>query len=210
MERSMHPTRKAILLRLKRSAELGVRELSEALDMTPMGVRQHLAALERQGLVTSDDVKVGRGRPRKVYRLTEQGHSLFPHAYDDLALSLLEEMEIAAGAEKVDQILHHRTQRILEQYRRRLQGKSWDEKLAELGRLRDKEGYLVDIEQVGPDTYALTQHHCAVHNVADRYRQLCSQELLLLAEALDAEVVRQEHIVEGDPRCRYVIRPRSG
>lgn len=205
----MHPTRRAILLRLKRSEAQTVRELSDALEITPVAVRQHLAALERQGFVKSEEVRGGRGRPYRVYRLAERGHSLFPSSYHDLALSLLEEVETTAGREKLNQILDYRTQRILEAYRSRLEGKDWHEKVEELGRLRDEEGYLVDIEKVGPDTYALTQHHCAVHYVADRYRQLCSEELRLFTEALDAEVIRHEHIVEGAPRCRYLIRPRS-
>lgn len=168
-----------------------------------------MAALERQGLVKSEEVRAGRGRPYRSYSLSERGHGLFPSSYHDLALSLLEEVESTAGREKLEQIFDYRTRRLLEEYRSRLAGMSWEEKLEELGRLRDEEGYLVDVEKVGPDTYALTQHHCAVHYVADQYRQLCSEELRLIAEALDAEVVRQEHIVEGDPRCRYVIRPRA-
>lgn len=205
----MHPTRREVLLRLKRMTALGVKELSEAMHITPMAVRQHLAALERQGLVTSEEVRGGRGRPRRVYRLTEEGHNLFPSSYHDLALSLIEQVENTAGPETLDEIFDNRTDRLVEDYQSRLAGKDWHQKIEELARLRDEEGYLVHIEKVGPDTYALTQHHCAVHYVANRYHQLCSQELRLFAEALDAEVIRHEHMVDGDPRCRYLIRPRS-
>lgn len=205
----MHPTRREVLLRLKRMTALGVKELAEAMSITPMAVRQHLAALERQGLVTSEEVRGGRGRPRRVYRLTEKGHNLFPSSYHDLALSLIEQVESTAGPETLDEIFDNRTDRLVEDYQSRLAGKDWHQKIAELARLRDEEGYLVQIEKVGPDTYALTQHHCAVQYVANRYQQLCSQELRLFAEALDAEVIRYEHMVDGDPRCRYLIRPRS-
>src|SRR5690625_4301060 len=119
----MHPTRREILLHLKRMTALGVRELSEALNLTPMAVRQHLAALERQNRVESDDVKGARGRPRRMYRLTDRGHDLFPSSYHDLALSLLEEVELSAGEQKLDQIFDLRTQRLVEDYRQRLAGK---------------------------------------------------------------------------------------
>ena len=58
-----------------------VNELAEALGLTDNGVRLHLAALERDGLVEQEGVRRGAGKPAYVYRLTAEADALFPKAY---------------------------------------------------------------------------------------------------------------------------------
>ena len=53
------PTRRGILERLGRS-ESGITELAEAFDITPTGMKKHVAILEAAGLVATR--KVGRVR----------------------------------------------------------------------------------------------------------------------------------------------------
>ena len=48
------------------------------MGLSTSAVRQQLTALQRDGLVTFDEVKHGVGRPRHRYRLTAAGDSLFP------------------------------------------------------------------------------------------------------------------------------------
>ena len=59
----MGPTRERILDLLKRRAEATARELATALGITPPAVRQHLTALERDGLVTGRTLRRPVGRP---------------------------------------------------------------------------------------------------------------------------------------------------
>ncbi|HEX6971242.1 MAG TPA: winged helix-turn-helix transcriptional regulator, partial [Limnochordia bacterium] len=65
-----------------------VKQLSQAVGITPMGVRQHLESLSRAGLVRFEWEKRGRGRPNQVFSLTADGDELFPRTYADLALGL--------------------------------------------------------------------------------------------------------------------------
>jgi len=58
-----------------------VNELADSLGLTDNGVRLHLAALERDGLVEQEGVRRGVGKPAHVYRLTPEADSLFPKAY---------------------------------------------------------------------------------------------------------------------------------
>lgn len=63
--------RRQILTALKKQGSLSVDDLSRCLGITPMGIRQHLAVLERDNLVMISSVRRGMGRPSYLYRLTE-------------------------------------------------------------------------------------------------------------------------------------------
>ena len=57
------PTRRGVLEHLGRS-EASVTELADRFDMTPTGMKKHIAVLEAAGLVTTE--KVGRVRRCRV------------------------------------------------------------------------------------------------------------------------------------------------
>ncbi|HYM70676.1 MAG TPA: winged helix-turn-helix transcriptional regulator, partial [bacterium] len=78
-------TRGEILSLIKRHGPLTVQELSRRLEITPMGVRQHLAILERDGQLRSDGVRRGQGRPSRVYSITPEGDKIFPRTYEEVA-----------------------------------------------------------------------------------------------------------------------------
>ena len=78
-------TRERILVLLRRHGRLSAPRLAELLELTPVGVRRHLALLERDGLVDATIEKAKRGRPTAVYRLTDAGLETFPRHYDEVA-----------------------------------------------------------------------------------------------------------------------------
>uniref|UniRef100_UPI0015F0B4A9 helix-turn-helix transcriptional regulator n=1 Tax=Streptomyces phytophilus TaxID=722715 RepID=UPI0015F0B4A9 len=64
-------------------------DLAHRLELTPAAVRRHLDALVAEGIVEPRDQRVygtrGRGRPAKVFALTDCGRDAFDQAYDQLA-----------------------------------------------------------------------------------------------------------------------------
>src|SRR4029453_1544236 len=78
-------TRERILVLLRRHGRLSAPRLAELLQLTSVGVRRHLALLERDGLVGATIEKPKRGRPTAVYRLTDAGLETFPRHYDEVA-----------------------------------------------------------------------------------------------------------------------------
>lgn len=203
-------TRREILSLIKRRGPMTVQELSRSLEITPMGVRQHLAILERDGHVQSNGIRRGQGRPSRVYSITLEGDKIFPRTYEQVATALLDDVKALDGEAKVGALFEHRRKRQLEQYRSRMAGKELPEKVASLAKIRDEEGYLAEHEQVDKDSFVLIEHNCPIRTVAEAYRQACMCEMTLFADALGAEVVRTDHILAGAPHCRYVItRPRE-
>ena len=58
---------------LKNKGGLTVDELSRQLEITRNAVRQHLAALENDGLVNPGVTRTSGGRPQQIYVLTDAG-----------------------------------------------------------------------------------------------------------------------------------------
>lgn len=203
-------TRRKILELLKLRGPQTAAQLAQELGMTAMGVRGHLAALERDGLVTYQAEKRRMGRPAYVYALTELGDELFPRTYPQLTNSLLEALKALYGEGSIEKLFEKRNEVLLAQYRARLNGKSLKERVAELARIRTEEGYMADWEALDDGRVLLKEHNCAICQIARRAPQACQAELELFRQALpDAEVTREQHMIQGDRMCAYVIRRRN-
>src|ERR1700730_1182105 len=101
-------TRRAIVKLLKTEGPMDSARLAKQLGLTPMAVRQHLYALQREKLVTAEERPVPIGRPAKYWRLTREADRLFPDAYAELNVSLIRAVEDAFGPVGVQRLLNKR------------------------------------------------------------------------------------------------------
>lgn len=81
---------KGRILPLLRGPGKTVGELADTLGLTGNAVRAHLAALERDGLLETREVRRGPAKPSLLYSLTPAGESLFPKAHGLLLGAMLE------------------------------------------------------------------------------------------------------------------------
>src|SRR5688572_5690783 len=93
----LQSTRQSILEHLNRYGRATVKELGQVSGLTSTGIRQHLTTLERDGLVQTQEERGRVGRPTLVYSLTDKADLLFPKSYDQLALTLIEEIRTSEG-----------------------------------------------------------------------------------------------------------------
>lgn len=204
----LQPTRRKIILALKQRGGMTAAELAELLGITSMGVRRHLTMLERDRLVRYELVQRGKGRPSYVYTLSAEAEHLFPKNYAALATELLGYLA-ADDSEQVIQLFDQRAHRRIRQAQTHLDGKPLDERVAGLAQMLHDEGYLAEWEQLDEETFFLSEHNCAVHDVAQQFRAACGSELTFLQAVLpDAEVTREHHMMRGDLMCAYRIRRR--
>ena len=96
------PTRQRVARSILEHGPSTAAELATRLGLTAAGVRRHLDGLAEQGLLTSREQRVygarGRGRPARVFVLTDAGRDSFGAGYDDLAVQALEFLAATAGA----------------------------------------------------------------------------------------------------------------
>jgi DeoR family suf operon transcriptional repressor len=202
-------TRRALLVALRKRGEARAEELAEQLEVTVSAVRQHLQGLAAADLVAHREERPGPGRPRHVYRLAPAAEALFPRAYGELTVELLdyigdEDPQLVARA------FERRRRARVERTRKRLAGLDFDARVAEVARVLDEDGYLAEAERLPDDDgWRIVEHNCAILAVAQRYGHACGAEIAFLREALpDADVTRVSHILTGAHACAYEVRRR--
>lgn len=205
-----NPTRKTITLTLKKRGSLSVDDLSKELSITPMGVRQHLLVLERNGVVEHVTKKQGVGRPGFLYKLTEGADDLFPKAYSEFALDILRDIEENEGRGKINELFRRRKDRILSERRKLFEGKSrLSDRIAALKTMLREKGSLFEIEEEVTH-YKLRQYNCPLLKIASNFSEACTYELELFRELIGKDVEILHRISEGSRACEFLIHKRNG
>ncbi|WP_089139950.1 helix-turn-helix transcriptional regulator [Vibrio rumoiensis] len=196
-----------ILHKIKREGQITARQLADDLSITSMGARQHLQALEDDGLLNYSDIKVKVGRPARHWFLTQKGHNQFIDRHQDLSIDIIDAIDHAFGQSGINKIIAEREAKIFQRYQQRLSlCSSIEEKLHTLVLLREQEGYMAELE-ITEDGYLLTENHCPICHAAKQCPTLCQSEINIFQALLkeECQIVRQEHIIKGSHRCRYRI-----
>ena len=180
--------------------------LGERLGLTPAGIRRHLDLLVADGILEAREPRIsstrGRGRPSKVFVMTDSGREKFEHSYDDLAVAALKFMSAQSGEHLVSAFAQSRADDI-ERKASNLVGKSAN-KLDALASFLTEQGYAAS---VGPRAAGqeLCQHHCPIAHVASEFPQLCEAETEAFSKLLGTHVQRLATIAHGDGVCTTYI-----
>ncbi len=207
--KQMPVTRRKILTLLKEKGEFTADALAASLHISAVAVRRHLTRLERDQLVTYEEVQRGMGRPSFVYRLGETAADFFPRHYDELAVTVLETIADLYGREAIDAIFRMRTEQIFEHYRARINGPTLDTRLDQLARLRAADGYMSVWQKDDSGTLILREANCPIFHVAEGCGAACDYDLALLTNLLDAKLTRTTHLAVGDGACSYEVRTKG-
>jgi DeoR family transcriptional regulator, suf operon transcriptional repressor len=207
---SLPESRRRILEYVKRHGESVAEAIADELGVTPSGVRQHLTALERDGLLTHRAARGAAGRPKHLFALTPAGDALFPRAYAELTNELLDYVADEDPA-LLTRIFDRRAARRLQRARARTADLPFADRVRVVAQILDEDGYLADFARDDDGGFVITEHNCAVLAVATRHRHACSSELAFLQAALpDASVRRIAHRLNGGHVCSYAVTPRPG
>jgi predicted ArsR family transcriptional regulator len=205
------PTRDAIARLILEHGPATASTLSQALALTPAGIRRHLDLLVADGILEAREPRNsparGRGRPSKVFLMTDQGRAQFEHTYDDLAVSALKFMASHSGEHLVVSFAEARAKDIetmaneyIEQNSKSRKG----EKIALLSEFLTEQGYAASVEDRGLGE-EVCQHHCPIAHVASAYPQLCEAETQAFSRVLGTHVQRLATIAHGDGVCTTYI-----
>src|ERR1051325_6455914 len=132
---SLPAIRRAILLFLKRQGPATMAKLASEMKVTKEAVRQQLMTLHEEGWVRRDvlrESKARSGRPTARYTLTPAGDHVFPKAYDELAVEILETVGRKLGPNALRQLLSSMTESRVKQWKASLEGKGLSEKVKSL------------------------------------------------------------------------------
>jgi predicted ArsR family transcriptional regulator len=199
-ERLMGSTRGRVIALLRRR-ERTVNELADELELTDNAVRMHLAALERDGLVSMTGVRRGVGKPAHVYALTPEADSLFPRAYSAVLRTLLEALRRTLDPGQVDALIADVGARLAAGHPRAEGGLAQRAEaavavLAELGGVADA--------RVDHGVATIRGFGCPLREAVDDHPEVCRIAAALLSEIVGYEVT--ECCDRGDaPSCRFTF-----
>lgn len=202
------PTRMEILALLKKHGRMTSRHVGEEMGVTPMGARQHLTAMEKDGLVTSEFVRQKAGRPALYFKLTEAANSYFPENYAPLALNILKSLEDIEGREKVKEVFQHRLDQMASKYEAQLNGDDTKSRVEKFVKMRDEDGYMAEMKETD-DEFIVVEHNCPINCISKEYPEICNQELELFNKILGHDVAREAHRVCGENSCVYKIKKNN-
>lgn len=178
-------------------------ELGTRLNMSSAALRRPLHALLDSGLVSAEDrrpygpePKKGRGRPSKVFALTETGRKACDAGGDDLAIAALRYLAQVGGREAVMNFAKERAIALVGAE------EATPEQVA--SRLTSA-GYAASIENSAVGGLQLCQHHCPAVDAAKEFPELCEAESIVLSEVLGRSVTRLATLQHGDAVCTAVL-----
>ncbi|MFM2180122.1 MAG: hypothetical protein RL192_284 [Actinomycetota bacterium] len=199
-------TRDAVARQILENGPSTAAALSEKLGFTPAGIRRHLDALVIEGVLEAREPHValvrGRGRPSKVFVMTDNGREKFEHSYDDLAVAALKFMSSQLGEQSIKAFAESRADDIIKKATPSLSKKS--RKSDALASFLTEQGYAASVTNKSHGE-EICQHHCPIAHVAAEFPQLCEAETRAFSELLGTHVQRLATIAHGDGVCTTFV-----
>ncbi len=198
-----NPNTDADLLDLLRvDGPMGVAEMAAAMGVTPTAIRQRIARMTRQGLITREAVRRGRGRPRYLYRLTDKAVRLTGSNFTDLALVLWREMSSIEDLKIRQEMLPRVAKALASQYAGEVGGDTMRDRMKSLSNLLANRRIPVSVDEAA-QTPTLTAHACPYPSLAEQDPSVCEMEQLLYSELLGEPLELSQCRVDGTCQCEF-------
>jgi len=197
------PTSDADLLDLLRSdGSLSVDELAEAVEVTPTAIRQRLMRLMGQHLIEREAIRIGRGRPKHLYRLTDKGLRLTGSNFTDLALALWRQIRSIEDVKVREDMIERIAKALAEQYADQVQGVTPAERMQSLGKLLAQRRIPVSVQDLARGA-VMTQHACPYPKLAEQDSDICRMEEILFSKLVGHNVELTRCRLQGAADCQF-------
>jgi predicted ArsR family transcriptional regulator len=199
-----------LTLLLQNKEGFTVEGLSKRLGITDNAVRQHLTALERDGIVVKGAMQSTGGRPEQLFGLTTAGHELFPRHYSWFADLLISSLREEQGTEALRERLEGMGKAVGRQVATRLAGaKDKAERVRLLSEIMRELGYQSgSVTMANEKLPAIEAANCVFHSLAQRYPEVCYFDLAMMSEVVGSDVIHDECMVRGGNVCRFKFKER--
>ncbi|HVI44146.1 MAG TPA: metalloregulator ArsR/SmtB family transcription factor [Chitinophaga sp.] len=194
---------------IKTRGPLSAGELAAELGITAEGARLQLIRLAEDGLLQSESISKGVGRPVQRWSLTAMGNARFPDTHTELTIDIIQTIKTVLGQDALDNVIKAREQNQQQKYHTALEGVTGIEnRLAAFAAIRTGEGYLAEWKKEG-DIFFFIENHCPICCAAAHCDNICTSEMNTFVSVIGEEVsvTRLDHIINGARRCVYKIIP---
>ncbi|MFG5861912.1 helix-turn-helix transcriptional regulator [Metapseudomonas sp. CR1201] len=179
---------------------MSIDELANHLAVTRTAIRQHLAALERDGLILRGETRPTGRRPEQLYLLSPRGRELFPRQYQLLADLLIGEVAGLIGRDALIQLMRGLGGRLAGE----LETQVVDE--ARIAQHMHATGYEAEVFYRSGGEAEIVAHNCVFHHLAATHPEVCELDLALIGTLGGGEVEHAECMVRHGQVCRFRIK----
>jgi DeoR family transcriptional regulator, suf operon transcriptional repressor len=196
-------SRDRILEFLLRSEEpLGVQALAAALGVSRNAAHQHVAALEREGLIERASAIRTKGRPSRRFRLSTAGKATFPRQYALLSKQLLAELSRRLAPADLREAMERIGETLAGSLSPQVDPAEAIPSIAALMRELGYESNTVE----GADGPEIEAHNCVFHDLAMADQTICEVDLALLRALSGKSVEHRRCMARGERSCRFAFR----
>ncbi|MBD0682716.1 helix-turn-helix transcriptional regulator [Pseudomonas sp. PSB11] len=186
---------------LHKAGGMSIDELAEHLAVTRTAIRQHLAALERDGLVARGETRPTGRRPEQLYQLTDHAREQFPRQYQLLASALIDEVADIIGPEALATLMRNLGRKLALDREQQVVDET------KIVQHMNQAGYEAEVFFRSSGDQEIVAHNCVFHRLAAAHPVVCELDLALIGALGGAEVDHTECMVRGGNVCRFKLRP---
>jgi DeoR family transcriptional regulator, suf operon transcriptional repressor len=203
---TMTSTRDLVLRTLLTQPRCTVIELADKVGISPISIRHHIASLEAEGLIGSEDERHGVGRPRQLFFLTETGMEHFPTRYVRLTIRLLEHLKETMPEAMVNKLFIQMAEDLAKDLAEGTETKnlSMEERLNLVKDLLRREGFSIEWEQLN-DGYQIHETSCPYYFIGQNHPEVCAVDQILISTVLSVPAEKVKCILNGDSNCTYLV-----
>ena len=180
-------------------AGMSIDELAHSLGVTRTAIRQHLAALERDGLVMRGATRPTGRRPEQLHQLTDHAKELFPRQYPLLANLLIDQVAELLGEQALSRLMRGLGRKLAGDLERDVV----DE--AQIVQYMNQSGYEAQVFFRSSGEPEIVAHNCIFHQLAKDHPVVCELDLALIGALGGAEAEHLECMVRGGHVCRFSL-----
>ena len=202
----MTGTREKVLRTLLTHPRSTISELSDAVGISPISIRHHIASLQADNLVDCEEERHGVGRPRLLFSLTESGVEQFPTRYVRLTIRLLQHLKATMPAALVSELFTQMAKDLAKELAEdaKAANLTFQERLALIVELLRREGFSIEWEKID-DTFLIHEMSCPYYYIGQNHPEICTVDRVLISTVLNVSAEKTRCILNGDNMCTYSI-----
>ena len=198
------------LLRLLHKNKQGLTnfELADLLFISRTAVKQHLASLEKDGMVEHGELQKSGGRPTQKYILTNNGEEQFPRQYSWFAQMLLEMIQSEKNDKGLKKILEKLGSNVSLKYMPSISELPIKERMTKVANIMTGLGYEAEVvaSKNKNEVSKIEISNCVFHQLAMSCPDVCAFDKSLLTKLTGKEVELQSCITIGSNVCCFGIK----
>jgi len=202
----MKSTRETILHTMLEKNRTTIGELATAVGINSISVRHHIAKLEAEGLVSSEEERHGVGRPRRVYFLTDKGMESFPSRYVQMSNRIIEQIKSSFPSDVIRELFSKMARSITAKYTDsdKLSSLNMEERLDLLKNVMAQEGVIIDWEKQGEE-YQIKGNSCPYLQIEQNHPEICLLDKGIISTLLAVPQNSVQFSRKSGEHCVYTI-----